>query len=639
MQRTFGRYILERTIAVGGMGEVFYARQTGPDGFDRACVVKTMHPNLATDPELVEMFLEEARLTARLSHAHVAQVYDFGKIDAGYYLAMELVDGPSLHAVAKSYATRLKKLPLAPVLRMVSQAAQALDYVHRLKGPDGAPLGLVHRDISPGNLLLSRDGLVKLIDFGIARARTTQRQTRLGQIRGKLAYMSPEQLLGVPLDGRTDIFSLGLVLFELLSGRRANPGRNEVEILSSVKTASLAPIRTLRDDCPEALARVLERATARDREKRFARAADFSQALEQVIVDSGTAVGPPQLSALADEVGAELAQRLSAETRPRMRGNATVAAPVTADVPPTGAVGLTPTPLPATAAPPSVHVTLSTSTAKVGRPRRAWVAVGAVLCAVLGGSAGVLWGSLGRDKPRARAAPPTAVAVARPEPAVEVEPQPEPQPGAEHAEAEPERPGPSAEPDAPHPQPTHRPARTRWQKGEKFEAPPAEKVTAALPPAGPPAEAASASTGAVQVVSEPPTEVMVDGKAAGVTPTTLQLPRGTHRIELREPRLHLWWGREIDVDPAAPARVQWKPSHGTMDVRPVPPHVELQISVDGTAVGATPISEFSVWEGVRRVVARNAATGWSAERNVEVPPNGKVRIKVNDGVGMEVVAR
>src|ERR1051326_7375058 len=131
MAQTFGRYILERSIAVGGMGEVFQARQTGPDGFDRACVVKTMHPTLATDPEIVEMFLEEARLTARLTHPHIAQVYDFGKIDAAYYIAMELVDGPSLHTVVKAHAMRARKLPIGAVLRIVSQAAQALDYVHR----------------------------------------------------------------------------------------------------------------------------------------------------------------------------------------------------------------------------------------------------------------------------------------------------------------------------------------------------------------------------------------------------------------------------------------------------------------------------------------------------------------------------
>src|SRR5438552_2200981 len=118
------------------MAEVHHARQTGPDGFDRACVVKTMHATLASDPEIVEMFLEEARLTARLTHPHIAQVYDFGKIDAAYYLAMELVDGPSLHSVVKSHVMRKQGVPLGPALRMISQAAQALDYVHRLKGPD-----------------------------------------------------------------------------------------------------------------------------------------------------------------------------------------------------------------------------------------------------------------------------------------------------------------------------------------------------------------------------------------------------------------------------------------------------------------------------------------------------------------------
>jgi len=596
MPQTFGRYILERTLAIGGMGEVHHARQTGPNGFDRTCVVKTMHAQHASDPEIVELFLEEARLTARLTHPHIAQVYDFGKIDSAYYIAIELVDGPSLHTVIKSFATRGRRLPIGAVLRIVSQAAQALDYVHRQKGPDGAPLNLVHRDISPGNLLLSKDGLVKLIDFGIAKARTTQLQTRMGQIRGKLAYMSPEQMLGMPLDGRTDVYSLGLVLYELLSGRRANPGRNEVEILSSVKTGTLTPLSSLRDDCPKALSQLLERATKRDREQRIARAAELSQALEQLLVKEGITVGPTELSAIAEEV--ELVPPHPSPAPPRRPPQGVK----TAMVPPAG---------------PPTNVEVVTEP-KGGRRTLLFV-VAALALTVLGGGAGVLWAATGPatatvepPAPPAAAVKPKAPAPASApvEPAVVVK-DPEPQPAVVKL-----------------PKPTQKPPRSGKQ--------PVAKEEPASAPEPAPVVAAAATTGSLHLSSDPPTEIFIDGKQTGVTPTTLELPPGHHRVELREPRLGLSWSRNVEVAGGGRESLSWKPAHGLLDVRPVPPHVELQIAVDGVAVGPTPISAFSVWEGHRKVSAHNTATGWRTEKSIEVPAGGRVRIKVNDGSGIEV---
>ena len=594
MAQTLGRYILERTLAVGGMGEVFHARQTGPDGFDRTCVVKTMHPNLAKDAEIVGLFLEEARLTARLSHPHVAQVYDFGKIDTVYYIAMERVDGPSLHTVVKAYAMRAAKVPIGPVLRIVSQAAQALDYVHRLKAPDGAPLNLVHRDISPGNLLLSRDGLVKLIDFGIAKASTTARQTAMGQIRGKLAYMSPEQMLGQPLDGRTDIYSLGLVLYELLSGRRANPGRNEVEIMMSVKTATLAPIQSLRSDCPPSLAKVLQRATARDRDQRYARAGELSQALEQALLELGQAVGPDDLTAVAEQVDPE-------PPRPSPRA-------------PRASLPDARTQLARPAPPTSVEIPLATSPNRPAAPSRRGLALAVfgALFMVAGGGLGALW----------------AASAHRPQPAVVVTPPPPPaQVKALSAAAVTAVKDPEPAPAKPKP---------RWAKKEKFERRDPEPPAAAVEPAPEPLSVAAAATGTVEVTSEPPTEVYLDGQHAGVTPAKLQLAVGTHRVELREPRLKLSWVRTVDVTPMSSHALKWRASQGLLDVRPVPPHVELQIFVDGVSIGHTPISAFSVWEGARTVAALNTATGWKTEQRVEITPGARLRIKVNDGNGMEI---
>ena len=401
MPHALGRYILERTLAHGGMGEVHLARQTGPDGYDRTCVVKTMHANLADDPELVEMFLEEARLSAKLTHAHIAQVYDFGKIDDAYYMAMELVDGPSLHTVIKSFAMRKAPVPIGPAVRMISQAAQALDYVHRLKGPDGVLLNLVHRDISPGNLLLSKEGMVKLVDFGIAKARTTTRRTKMGQVRGKLAYMSPEQLLGLPLDGRTDIYSLGLVLFELLAGKRAMAGKNEVEILNSVRTATLEPIRKLREDCPAKLVEVLDRAVTRDRDQRFQRATDLSQALDHVLLEMGVSVGPDELTAIAEDVTQPAnTPRPSPALAPRLPGQPgarTVTGAAAVAVPPARAPAG-----PGSGQPTSLIIQPQSSTAPIPKRSRGRLLIAAGALALL--SAGVTVGVLAHSN-----APPGAL--------------------------------------------------------------------------------------------------------------------------------------------------------------------------------------------------------------------------------------
>jgi hypothetical protein len=203
--------------------------------------------------------------------------------------------------------------------------------------------------------------------------------------------------------------------------------------------------------------------------------------------------------------------------------------------------------------------------------------------------------------------------------ATDVEPAPAPAPGQKQ----------------PRPVPKAKPAKADKHAAVK------EGAAAAAPPAPAPAPtpAAAATTGSLHVSSDPPTEISVDGKPLGVTPTSLELPVGSHRVELKEPRLGLSWGRSVEVAAGGRESLSWKPSKGLLDVRPVPPHVELQIAVDGVAVGPTPISAFSVWEGHRKVSAHNTATGWRTAKSIEVPPGGRVRVKVNDGSGIEVVAR
>jgi serine/threonine-protein kinase len=284
------------------MGEIFLARQTGPNGFDRACVVKRMHPHFEVDPDTSAMFLEEAQLSALITHPYVAQVYDFGNIDGAFYLAMEYVDGPPLTAIIKHFRSTGRFVPLDFVCRVVSQAAQALEHAHRLKDGSGAPLELIHRDISPQNILVSRDGLSKVIDFGIAKARTSQKRTQAGLVRGKVGYMSPEQMQGLPLDARTDIYSLGLVMYELLTGRHAVLGDNDVEIIANARVRSWPAADLVRPDAPAALMQVLDKALAADREQRYRTMSDFSKALEAVISARAWQPGAQRMGLIAAEV-------------------------------------------------------------------------------------------------------------------------------------------------------------------------------------------------------------------------------------------------------------------------------------------------------------------------------------------------
>ncbi len=285
MSQVFGRYVLEERLAEGGMGEVSLARQTGPDGFERWCVVKRMHAALAHDPHVVELFLHEARLMAQLSHPHIAQVYDFGKVDGVYYLAMERVEGATLREVLRDLRQRGLRMPLAHVCTVGLQVAQALECAHQARGPKGEALGLVHRDVSPSNILISKNGVTKLIDFGVAKTAARELLTRAGTVRGKVPYMSPEQLQGLEVDQRSDVYSLGLVLYELLTGARARDGQTADEVFDAARTRRLAPLEALRPDATRAIRQVVTRALEPERERRQQSASELALALERARAD------------------------------------------------------------------------------------------------------------------------------------------------------------------------------------------------------------------------------------------------------------------------------------------------------------------------------------------------------------------
>ncbi|MGE0397829.1 MAG: protein kinase [Kofleriaceae bacterium] len=281
----FGQYTLLRRIARGGMAEVFLAQQKGLEGFDRRVAVKRILPHLADAPDFVKMFLGEAKLAAQLTHPNVVHIYDFGKHDGDYFIAMEYVEGVHAGQLFK-FCAETEKLPPVLVARLGADAAAALHYAHELRGNDGKPIGLVHRDVSPANLMVSYDGIVKLCDFGIAKAAALGEQlTNPGQVKGKYAYMSPEQTIAAPLDGRSDVFSLAIVMWELLAGKTIVGRGDAVEAMRAIRDGKLPSILNAAPKTPPALAKALGWAMATRRENR-ATAMDFAQALEAYIKSS-----------------------------------------------------------------------------------------------------------------------------------------------------------------------------------------------------------------------------------------------------------------------------------------------------------------------------------------------------------------
>ncbi|RKH69677.1 serine/threonine-protein kinase [Corallococcus aberystwythensis] len=298
-----GKYQLVRKIASGGMAEVFLAKAAGPRGFEKTLVLKRILPHLAEDEAFVEMFLGEAQLAARLDHPNVVQIFDFGEVDGSYFLAMEFIDGPTLRRLIKRSMELKQPLPLGVCAKMVAAAAEGLAFAHELADPEtGAPLGLVHRDISPENVLVSRQGAVKVVDFGIAKVAGQGHRTATGVVKGKVAYMPPEQLQAKGMDGRVDVYALGIVLYELLTGKRPFEATTDVSMMQAILFEPFVPAVQRRPDLPEAMQRILEKALAKDREQRYPDCRAFQSDLERFVLSLGEPVGAYQIARLVAQV-------------------------------------------------------------------------------------------------------------------------------------------------------------------------------------------------------------------------------------------------------------------------------------------------------------------------------------------------
>ncbi len=279
----FGKYTLIDRIAVGGMAEIFLARQAGLEGFEKTIVIKRIRPHLSKQSNFVKMFLNEAKLAAQLNHPNIVQIYDLGKIGESYFIAMEYIFGRDMRRIIPKADALGIPFPMVYALKIASSVCEGLYYAHQKTDLYGNALNIVHRDVTPENIFVSFDGTVKVLDFGIAKAANQIEQTRAGEIKGKLSYMSPEQCMGKPLDCRSDLFSLGVVLYEWLTGFKLFTGDSEVAILKSITEGKIYAPSYFKADIPEAVEAILMKALEKDRERRYQTAWEMQYDLDQFL--------------------------------------------------------------------------------------------------------------------------------------------------------------------------------------------------------------------------------------------------------------------------------------------------------------------------------------------------------------------
>lgn len=300
-QETLGKYTLVRHIATGGMAEIWLAEQSGPGGFNKELVIKRILPHLSQDTLFTSMFLDEARLVAQLTHPHIGQIFELGEIDGSYFIAMEYIDGVDLSKLVLLLQGMDRAMPVEYAVKIVCDVLAALDYAHEFSDRDGSPLGLVHRDISPQNVLVSNDGAVKLVDFGVAKAADNSTKTQAGGVKGKFAYMAPEQIEGSPsLDRRVDVFAAGVLLYELLTF--VKPFGDELLAVSQILKSEAPDPRVYRPDIPEMLVGIIYRALAKDRNDRYQSAEAMLSDLEAFVYSHAQSVSARDLSMFIREL-------------------------------------------------------------------------------------------------------------------------------------------------------------------------------------------------------------------------------------------------------------------------------------------------------------------------------------------------
>ena len=293
MNEKYGSYTLLEQIAVGGMAEVFLARRSSIEGFEKEIVIKRIRPHLSEQKSFVNMFLGEARLAAQLSHSNIVQIYDLGHIQDSYFIAMEYLAGRDLSAIIPKAKKLGIPFPIEYALRITSSLCEALHYAHNKSDGQGSPLNIVHRDISPENIRVGWTGDVKILDFGIAKAASHLHETKAGEIKGKLCYMAPEQVLGKPVDKRSDLFSVGIVLYEMLTGLKLYTGTNDLDIMNKIVEGKVHPPSYFRNNVPSEVEAIVMKALNKSRDARYQNANDLQFDIDRFL--SGHEFSPSKI--------------------------------------------------------------------------------------------------------------------------------------------------------------------------------------------------------------------------------------------------------------------------------------------------------------------------------------------------------
>lgn len=499
--RAFGKYRLIEPLATGGMAEVWRAEVAGAEGVVKEVALKLVRGEYEADSEFVRMFVQEARLAARLGHGNVVQVFEFDQVDGRYYIAMELVRGRHLGRVMERARERGVRIGVPRAVHVAAEVARALAYAHRLSDA-GRPLGLVHRDVSPHNVLVSLEGEVKLADFGIARAMNLAEATAPGTIKGKAAYMAPEQARGAAVDARADVFSLGVVLWELCTGRRLFARESEAAAIAAVLSPEpVSPPSAWNEEVPPDLDRAVLGALEKDPERRTASAQDLATALSSVLLRVTRSPEDADLRGLMHRLFPEAGAPPVPAEPTRVRPVPLAAEPVAE---PTRRTPAEESETRTAPEPPRRRV-----------PARAVAAAGVVLAAAAAGIALLRAGAPARPQARSAA----------PDPPAEVAGGDPPSPARE-APFSPAAVGARGVPEA---------------ETGAADAPPARRPEGAGPVEGPDVEAegraprAAKEYGTLKVISTPWGRLIVDGKRLGDTPRDVVLPAGWHRVVVSSP--------------------------------------------------------------------------------------------------------
>ncbi len=298
--QTLGKFSLVRHIATGGMAEIWLAEQVGPGGFAKELVIKRILPHLAEDSQFTTMFLDEARLVAQLTHPKIAQIYELGELDGQYFIAMEYVAGIDVADILELARAKGQMIPIGVVVKLIIDTLEALDYAHDFTSRDGQPFLLVHRDVTPHNIIVSNDGIVKLVDFGVAKAKQNQSKTQTGAVKGKFAYMAPEQIQNKELDRRVDIFATGVVLYEMLTLEK--PFGDDLAAISNILSSAPPDPRLRRPELPDALVAVINGALAKNPDERYHDAHSMMIDLQNYLRTTADFVGDREVSSYIREL-------------------------------------------------------------------------------------------------------------------------------------------------------------------------------------------------------------------------------------------------------------------------------------------------------------------------------------------------